>query len=319
MWTNAVNALGYLSLSGKVKEKFCWDMIEDNYDEAVHVPIKAGIIIMLLIMRSDTIPYTYEHTKQSKMAAAFYSLGKSSLFYKKYNKLTKLLQQQQFNQIHFQCNDCTPGFTDYIILVDFSNNIQPEDWRKTTRLIRNVIRRFPISSLGNWHWSSQFAIIYYSEVIKGYNWEDVYKVMHVHNYKWSEYANIFRKLEKNTYPSSVRNTHLGLKAARKMFQNSTTGSRIEEPALFRVLLVITSRNSSDREQTEKERLKLEEEVSGVKIISIGTTGNVSNEDLNLISGNPSNSILYVSAKDFESDREKIFSAICAKDMRLTAE
>ena len=124
MWTNAVNALGYLSLSGKVKEKFCWDMIEDNYDEAVHVPIKAGIIIMLLIMRSDTIPYTYEHTKQSKMAAAFYSLGKSSLFYKKYNKLTKLLQQQQFNQIHFQCNDCTPGFTDYIILVDFSNNIQ---------------------------------------------------------------------------------------------------------------------------------------------------------------------------------------------------
>ena len=53
--TNAANALAFLSLEEQVRQDFCWDMLNDGDQEAVEVPMKAGIILMLLLTRIGTL------------------------------------------------------------------------------------------------------------------------------------------------------------------------------------------------------------------------------------------------------------------------
>ena len=122
MWTNAANALGYLGLNQKVKDKFCWDMLNDNYEEAVEVPIKAGIVLMLLLSRIDKIPYRYEREKQSSLMSDLYSVEEYSPILKESFDWIARNDEYLFN-VNVGCLSCIPGYSDIIILVDVSSNL----------------------------------------------------------------------------------------------------------------------------------------------------------------------------------------------------
>ena len=48
MWTNAGNAATFLGLSELIRQHFCFDLVTSEYD-AVEVPIKAGVMLALLL------------------------------------------------------------------------------------------------------------------------------------------------------------------------------------------------------------------------------------------------------------------------------
>ena len=49
MWTNAGNAAIFLGLSEQIQKNFCFDIVTSSYED-MDVPIKAGIVVMLLLM-----------------------------------------------------------------------------------------------------------------------------------------------------------------------------------------------------------------------------------------------------------------------------
>ena len=51
MWTNAGNAALFLGLSEQIQKFFCFDIVTSTYED-MDVPIKAGIVVMLLLQVS---------------------------------------------------------------------------------------------------------------------------------------------------------------------------------------------------------------------------------------------------------------------------
>ena len=108
-----------------------------------------------------------------------------------------------------------------------------------------------------------------------------------------------------------------MSSTRKLFEEGVkSGSRIDDPSIAKVVLVVISGNSTNPELTKEERVKLVKAVPGVKIVAVGTTSNVSKEHLNIITGNPRNSIIYDSINAFEKEKTEIYVAICKTQQKL---
>ena len=124
MWTNAANALTFLSLEEQVRQHFCWDMLNDDYQEAVEVPMKAGIILMLLLTRIGDIPLRYKWNEQAALTLNVYGLQQPHQLYDDFKlRASDFDKSLLIRNCKTCCINCIPGFADIVFIIDDSINI----------------------------------------------------------------------------------------------------------------------------------------------------------------------------------------------------
>ena len=124
MWTNAANALTFLALDDKVRQIFCWDMLKDNYEEAAHIPLKAAIVVMLLLSRIKDIPLRYQWQEQADIFLQFYDLQKPHQLYDDYcYRAEEFDLRGAYRMCRTCCFNCIPAFSDILFLIDRSSNL----------------------------------------------------------------------------------------------------------------------------------------------------------------------------------------------------
>ena len=168
--------------------------------------------------------------------------------------------------------------------------------------------------MGWFNHQARIALIFVGKYTDVISWVDVYL--------WQDktYRQNVRQIiaTKEQDSSLERRTDDALYATRGLLINPDAGSRYGDPAISRTVVLILSGKPPNAvlNSTVDQRVKLMEEFPDLKFIAIGTSRNITEDQLATISGDLKYVRSYPSMDAFRSQRADIYFLVCQSYQHL---